>query len=112
MALRKTKGKGKSKEAESPENQAMEVQREILARINGLIFLLAEGLPRPVPEPDATNRKGKKSKPLSKSEELAVRLSQAGLRPIEIAGYTGRHPNNISRDLSKARKQGRLPGAK
>jgi hypothetical protein len=109
MASRKTKGKGKPRQAESPEDLAMEVQREILARINGLIFLLADALPRPVPDPDTTNRNDKKTKPLGKSEELAVRLSQAGLRPIEIAAYTGRHPNNISRDLSKARKQGRLP---
>lgn len=41
--------------------------------------------------------------------DQSVRLAKAGLRPAEIATITGRHPNNISRDLSKARKQGDLP---
>jgi len=111
MAPRKTKRKSKSKprHAESPEEQVSGIQREILARLNGLIFLLADTLPRTTPEPDSS--KSKKAKPLGKSEELSVRLAQAGLRPIEIAAFTGRSPNNISRDLSKARKQRRLPRA-
>ena len=87
-----------------------EVGRDILTRLNGLIFLVADTFPRP-PEPESASKR-KKPKPAGRSEDLAVRLAQAGLRPIEIAGLTGRHQNNINRDLSKARKEGRLPRAK
>lgn len=34
-------------------------------------------------------------------------LAKAGLSPTEIAGITGRHRNNVSRDLSTARKKRR-----
>ena len=43
------------------------------------------------------------------AQEQAIRLYKAGLRPIEIATITGRHANNISRDVSAARKDGRIP---
>ena len=97
---------------ESPDAQSSELIAEILARLNGLIFLLADSVPRPTSDTEARpGKKGKKVRPLGKQEELSIRLAQAGLRPIEIAAFTGRVANNISRDLSKARKQGRLPPA-
>jgi hypothetical protein len=45
------------------------------------------------------------------AEDQHVRLARAGLRPVEIARITGRAPSNIRRDISKARKDGRLPKA-
>lgn len=108
---RKTKGSTSKKQSESPIDQRSDPQRELLTRLNGLIFLVADTFPRPL-EPESPKAKGKKAKPPGRSEDLAVRLAQAGLRPIEIAGLTGRHQNNINRDLSKARKKGRLPKAK
>jgi len=41
--------------------------------------------------------------------EQSVRLAKAGFRPVEIAAVTGRHANNVSRDISEARKSGKLP---
>lgn len=110
------KGKRRAKQrrivaAKSADEPRSDLQADILARLNGLIFLLADTLPR-LPETDPPGSKQKKRKPPGRSEELAVRLAQAGLRPVEIAGFTGRHQNNINRDLSKARKQGRLPRVK
>ena len=42
------------------------------------------------------------------AEEQTISLARAGLRPVEIARITGRVENNISRDISNARKAGRL----
>ena len=110
---KRTKRSTVKKARRSAADQPSDSQRDILTRLNGLIFLVADTFPRP-PEPESTSKQKnkKKSKPPGRSEDLAVRLAQAGLRPIEIAGLTGRHQNNVNRDLSKARKQGRLPRAK
>jgi hypothetical protein len=111
MAKAKGKPKTKKRRAAGPElpRDQSELLAEVLARLNGLIFLLADTLPRPAtPSEDAT-RKGKKLKPLGRQEELSVRLAQAGLRANEIAAFTVRAPSNIRRDMSRGRKQGRLP---
>lgn len=97
--------------ANPTDSDALAIQKAILRRLNGLIFLIAESLPQPVPaNADLSGAKrGRKKKPLGKQEQLTLRLSQGGLRPIEIAELTRRHANNVSRDLSKARKAGRIP---
>ena len=114
MATRRGRAKRavSRKPSESQVDQRSDPQRELLTRLNGLIFLVADTFPRPLEPETASKKKGKKAKVPGRSEDLAVRLAQAGLRPIEIAALTGRHQNNINRDLSKARKQGRLPRAK
>lgn len=67
----------------------------IIRRLDAIISLLVEW----VPEEDTTR----------KVEDQTVRLAKVGLRPIEIAEITGRAPNNVSKNITQARKDGRLP---
>ena len=39
------------------------------------------------------------------AEEKSIRLARIGMRPIDIARFTSRHENNVSRDLSKLSKK-------
>jgi hypothetical protein len=113
--MARTKSKAATSDAE--EQRSGEEERElldaILRRLNGLTFLLAQEMSRGRDETaielDEAERKPTRKQPPGRQEQLSVLLTQAGLRPIEIARLTGRHPNNISRDISKARKDGRLP---
>ena len=75
-----------------PESDAL---NGILRRLDVIISLLAERAPG--------------SDEPRNAYEQSVRLVKAGLRPSEIATITGRHINNVSRDLSQARKKGDLP---
>ncbi len=45
------------------------------------------------------------------AEAQTIRLSRAGMRPVEIATITGRALSNITRDISRARKRKLLPRA-
>jgi hypothetical protein len=110
MARKKAKPKKRTNRVdESPPGGGSDTLEEILSRMNGLIFLLADTFPRPISEAHpAQGVKAKKLKAVGVQEELSIRLTQAGLRPIEIAAFTGREASNIRRDVSKARKQGRL----
>jgi len=84
--------------AESAEKRSMTLEEGIEAlirRFDLIIGLLIEG----PPDPEAGNS----------AEEKTLRLARIGMRPIEIARLTGRHESNVNRDLSKARKDGRLP---
>lgn len=67
----------------------------LVRRFDLIIGLLIDGPPHPEAENSA--------------EEKTVRLARIGMRPVEIARLTGRHEGNVNRDLSKARKDGRLP---
>jgi hypothetical protein len=104
---RATKGSGAARNPNLTESVTTVFQEAVLKRLNGVIFLIAESLlPAPIPDGGDTaglKRKAKR-KPLARQELLTLRLAQAGLRPIEIAELTGRHANNVSRDLSKLRK--------
>lgn len=74
-----------------PQNNLEAVTR----RLDVIINLLAEWQPQ-----DGMTRTAR---------EQTIRLYKAGLRPVEIASITGRHANNIHRDISMARKDGRIP---
>lgn len=67
----------------------------IIRRMDVIISLLAEWQP-------AEGR-------TRSAREQTVRLYRAGLLPNEIAAITGRHASNVSRDISVARKDGRIP---
>lgn len=67
----------------------------LVRRFDIIIGLLVEGPPDPATADNA--------------ESKSIRLARIGMRPVEIARLTGRHESNINRDLSKARKDGRLP---
>lgn len=43
------------------------------------------------------------------AEEQTIKLRKSGLRPVEIARITGRALSNVTRDISVARKKGKLP---
>jgi transposase len=43
------------------------------------------------------------------AESQTILLYKVGLRPFEIAKITGRHANNVRRDIAEARKSGLLP---
>jgi hypothetical protein len=77
------------------ENQSM---GELIRRLDAILAILAQWQPS-----DSLRRS---------VEEQAVTLVRAGLRPVEVARITGRHQNNINRDVSKARREGRLPKRK
>ena len=84
--------------AEKQERRVMTMEEgisELVRRFDLIIGLLVEG------PPDPETDKG--------AEAKTIRLARIGMRPIEIARLTGRHENNVSRDISKARKDGRLP---
>lgn len=84
--------------AESDEGRAMTLEegiRALVRRFDLIIGLLVEG----PSDPEVDNS----------AEGKTVRLARIGMRPIEIARLTGRHESNVNRDLSKARKDGRLP---
>ena len=66
----------------------------LIRRVDSIIGLLVEGPGDPETQGSA--------------EEKSIRLARVGMRPIEIARLTGRHESNVNRDLSKARKDGRL----
>jgi hypothetical protein len=69
--------------------------KALIRRFDLVIGLLVEGHPDPETENSA--------------ERKTIRLARIGMRPIEIARFTGRHESNVNRDLSKARKGGLLP---
>jgi hypothetical protein len=84
--------------AENGADQVMTLEEavsELIRRFDLIIGLLVEGPPGPEADKGA--------------EAKTVRLARIGMRPIEIARLTGRHESNVNRDLSKARKDGRLP---
>jgi hypothetical protein len=84
--------------ADNVEKQSMTLDEGIEAlvrRFDLIIGLLVEGPPEPGTEHNA--------------EETSIRLARIGMRPVEIARLTGRHESNVNRDLSRARKDGRLP---
>ena len=84
--------------AEKDSEQGMTLEEGIKAlirRFDLIIGLLVDGPPDPETEKSA--------------EGKTIRLARIGMRPIEIARLTGRDERNVSRDLSKARKQGKLP---
>lgn len=72
-----------------------EAMDAIVRRLDAIVSLLVQWDPE--------------SEEARSAAEQTIRLRMAGLRPVEIAGITGRHPNNVSRDISVARKDGRLP---
>ena len=72
-----------------------EALEALVRRFDIIIGLLVEGPPDPSTADSA--------------EEKSIRLARIGMRPVEIARLTGRHESNVNRDLSKARKAGRLP---
>jgi hypothetical protein len=72
------------------------VDSPVVRRLDALIALLVEW--RPASE--ASQRS---------AEDQTIKLRKAGLRPVEIAHITGRALSNITRDISNARKKGRLP---
>ena len=76
----------------SPESEALD---GLARRLDVVISLLVEHAPG-TGEPRS-------------AYDQSVRLAKAGLQPVEIAAITGRHRNNINRDISKARKDGDLP---
>ena len=96
-------------------DRGQETQDAILKRLNALLYLLAERIVSEPPketEDAQAGGKGKrkaKKRPPGKQEQLSVLLSKAGLRPVEIAEVTSRSDTNVNRDLSNARKDGRLP---
>lgn len=67
----------------------------IIRRLDAIISLLVEWLP----QEDAAR----------KVEDQTIRLAKVGLRPVEIAEITGRAPNNVSKNIAQARKNGLLP---
>lgn len=69
--------------------------RELMRRIDVIISLLAEWQPV----------EGRKRS----ARDQTIRLYLAGLQPVEIAAITGRHASNVGRDISAARKEGRIP---
>ena len=69
--------------------------RALTRRLDVIISLLAEWQP-------AEGRK-------RSAREQTIRLYLAGLQPVEIAAITGRHASNVGRDVSAARKEGRIP---
>ena len=69
--------------------------RALTRRLDVIISLLAEWQPA----------EGHKRS----AREQTIRLYLAGLQPVEIAAITGRHASNVGRDLSAARKEGRIP---
>jgi DNA-directed RNA polymerase specialized sigma24 family protein len=95
------------------ETESLDELKVIAQHLRGLIYLVALRLaPRKEQEHEAEGgaRRGAKKKKLpAPQEQLVIDLSQAGLRPVEIAEMTGRSPNNVNRDISNARKMGRLP---
>jgi len=68
---------------------------DVMQRLDAILLMLLEAIP---------NRDGSKRT----SEDVAVHLSRSGLRPMQIARLTGRHAKNISRDISRSKKTGRL----
>jgi len=68
----------------------------IVRRLDALIALIVEWRP--------TSEMSQRS-----AEEQTIKLRKVGLRPVEIARITGRAVSNITRDISAARKKGKLP---
>jgi DNA-directed RNA polymerase specialized sigma24 family protein len=66
----------------------------MVRRLDVIIRLLLDW----VPSADAPSRS---------AYDASLLLAKAGLSPTEIASITGRHRNNVSRDLSKARTKRR-----
>jgi hypothetical protein len=81
--------KKRTSESETPFNDA------IIRRLDAIISLLVEW------QPDEES--------IRKVEDQTIRLAKVGLRPVEIAGITGRAPNNVSKNIAQARRDGRLP---
>ncbi len=73
-----------------------EADKAILRRLDALIGLIVEWRPN--------SEMSQRS-----AEEQTIKLRKAGLRPVEIARITGRALTNITRDISAARKKGKLP---
>lgn len=85
----------KEKEATDGELGPQNKLDAVTRRLDVIINLLAEWQPQ-----EGATRSAR---------EQTIRLYKAGLRPVEIASITGRHANNIHRDISMARKDGRIP---
>ena len=79
---------------ESPSNSRQE-QDALLKRLDVIISLLVEWNPTTNSERSAF--------------EQTVRLARVGLETGEVARIMGRQGSNVSRDISKARKEGLLP---
>jgi hypothetical protein len=67
----------------------------IIRKLDAIISLLVEW------QPDEDS--------IRKVEDQTIRLAKVGLRPVEIAAITGRAPNNVSKNITQARRDGRLP---
>jgi DNA-directed RNA polymerase specialized sigma24 family protein len=111
---RSRKPKEKLSIADERATESLEELKAIAQRLSGLIYLVAQRLaPKNEQEGEAEGgvKRGakKKQKLPARQEQLVIDLAQAGLRPMDIAKMTGRHRNNVSRDISKARKLGWLP---
>jgi DNA-directed RNA polymerase specialized sigma24 family protein len=123
-AKRKNAGRARSDRARPSDanngetaDKGQAIQEAILKRLNGLIYLLAERIVSEPPKESEETEAGDKGKskarkrPPAKQEQLSILLTKGGLRPIEIADLTGRADSNVNRDLSRARKDGRLSRA-
>jgi len=68
----------------------------VVRRLDALIALIVEWRP--------SSEMSQRS-----AEDQTIRLRKTGLRPVEIARITGRAVTNVTRDISAARKKGKLP---
>ncbi len=75
-----------------------EILEKIAKRLEVLIGLLVETAP-------ALGSRGRTA------EEQTIRLARAGLRPVEIADILSRQASNVTRDITKARAEGKLSKA-
>jgi len=76
---------------ENKETDSLEIQKQILKRLNVITGLLLEFAP-----PNPTG--------IKKSERIG-KLSAQGLRPIEIAEVLGISQTHVNKELSLLRKQ-------
>jgi hypothetical protein len=83
----------------SPTSPTMDDSQDaMLRRLDALIALIVEWRP----SSEMSQRT---------AEEQTIKLRKSGLRPVEIARITGRAMSNVTRDISAARKKGKLPKA-